>query len=47
MFYVHLNKMIDCLNLDEIFQFETNGTTFNFHNYYDEPERLENEVLKK
>ena len=30
-----------------MFQFEKAGSTFNFHNYYEEPNRLELEVLRK
>ena len=46
-FYIHMTKIIDCLDLEEVFQFEKNGSTFNFHNYYEEPNRLELEVLRK
>ena len=42
-----MTKIVDCLDLEEVFQFEKNGSTFNFHNYYEEPNRLELEVLRK
>lgn len=46
-FYIHLTKIIDCLDLENVFQFDKNGGTFNFHNYYEEPNRLEVDVLRK
>lgn len=46
-FYIHMTKIIDCLDLEEVFQFEKNGSNFNFHNYYEEPNRLELDVLRK
>lgn len=33
-FYIHLTKIIDCLDIENVFQFDKNGVTFNFHNYY-------------
>jgi hypothetical protein len=29
-----MNRIIDCLSLDEVFQYEKNGEIFNFRNYY-------------
>lgn len=46
-FYIHMTKIIDCLDLEEVFEFEKNGNTFNFHNYYEEPNRLEIDALRK
>lgn len=46
-YYIHLLRMIDCLNIEEVFQFERNGVIFNFHNYYEEPQRTELDKLKK
>ncbi len=42
-----MTKIIDCLDIENIFQFEKNGSTFNFHNYYEEPNRMEVEGLRK
>jgi serine/threonine-protein kinase ULK2 len=45
--YIHLLRMVDCLNVEEVFQFERNGVIFNFHNYYEEPQRSELDRIKK
>lgn len=45
--YVHMQRILDCLNLEDVFQFEKNGVVFNFHNYYEEPQRCDLEGLKK
>jgi len=45
--FIHLHRIIDCLNLEEVFLFEKNGLIFNFHNYYEEPQRVELDKLKK
>jgi arsenate reductase-like glutaredoxin family protein len=39
--------MVDCLNVEDVFQFERNGVIFNFHNYYEEPQRTELDRIKK
>ena len=33
--YVHLQRMVDCLNIEGVFQFDRNGVIFNFHSYYE------------
>lgn len=33
-YYVHMQRIVDCLSLEDVFQFEKNGVVFNFHNYY-------------
>jgi hypothetical protein len=45
--YVHMQRILDCLALEDVFQFEKNGVIFNFHNYYEEPQRCELEKLRK
>lgn len=45
--YVHMQRILDCLTLEDVFQFEKNGVVFNFHNYYEEPQRCELDKLKK
>jgi hypothetical protein len=46
-YFMHQLRIIDLLNLEEVFYFERNGVIFNFHNYYEEPQRMEMEILKK
>lgn len=38
--YVHISRIIDCLSLEEVFQYEKNGDVFNFRNYYNEAQRI-------
>lgn len=44
---IHLGRIIDCLSLEEVFRFEKNGETFNFRNYYAEPQRLPLDELRR
>lgn len=32
--YVHMSRIIDCLSINEVFQYERDGNVFNFRNYY-------------
>lgn len=45
--YVHMSRIIDCLSIEEVFQYEKNGTVFNFKNYYNEAQRVPIDELKK
>ena len=44
---IHLGRIIDCLSLEEVFEYEKNGNYFNFRNYYSEPQRLPIDELRK
>ena len=46
-YFVHLSKIVDCLDLENIFQFQKNGNNFNFHQYYEAPDKVDLEVFKK
>jgi hypothetical protein len=45
--YIHMSRIIDCLNIDEVFQYEKDGVVFNFRNYYNESLRVPIEEVKK
>jgi serine/threonine-protein kinase ULK/ATG1 len=45
--WIHVDRILDCLELDNVFQFENNGTTFNFRTYYANNDSLNNEQLLK
>ena len=45
--YIHISRILDCLNIEQVFQYERNGTVFNFRNYYNESQRLPLDELKK
>jgi hypothetical protein len=46
--WIHIDRVLDCLELDKAFQFEqNNGTNFNFRNYYASNDALSNEQLLK
>lgn len=45
--YIHISRIIDCLSLDEVFQYEKDGVIFNFRNYYNESQRIPIDELKK
>lgn len=44
---IHLGRIIDCLSLEEVFEYEKKGEIFNFRNYYSEPQRLPIDELRK
>lgn len=40
--WIHLDRILDCLNMERIFKFEDEkGILFNFKNYYDNNNTLE------
>ena len=45
--WVHVDRMLDCLDLDNVFQFDKNGVLFNFRSYYAANDALNNEQLLK
>lgn len=45
--WIHIDRMLDCLELDKVFQFEQNGMAFNFRSYYANNDGLTNEQLLK
>ena len=45
--YIHISRILDCLNIEQVFQYEINGVSFNFRNYYSESQRIPVDELKK
>lgn len=43
---IHADRILDCLKLDQVFQFEDKGKQqFNFKLYYDEDDKMEVDQL--
>ena len=46
--WIHIDRILDCIALDEVFEFEKTGVFFNFRQYYASNDTLStNEVLEK
>ena len=46
--WVHIDRILDCVSLEKVFQFEREGVVFNFRQYYASNDTLNsNEVLEK
>lgn len=43
--WIHVDRMLDCLELDKAFPFENHGQTFNFRNYYSQNDNLSTDDL--
>lgn len=40
--WIHVDRMLDCLELESVFQFESGGQVFNFRTYYANNDALSN-----
>lgn len=45
--YIHISRILDCLSIEDVFKYQKDGVPFNFRNYYNEPQRISVEGLKK